>query len=683
MAVHDVRRLRDAHRLVAEVPFEVVPVMKGYADRVVRIDISRNEITFLPVTQQMKDLWVGGKGFDLWLMFQEVTRATRWDSPENPICMSPGPLAGTTSFPGAGKTLVTSLSPSTGSVMDCNVGGFFGPYLKFCGFDALVLVGQAPEETLVVIDAVRGRITIERAPLESIDGHLAAEELTEMYAEDELDKKNISVVCAGRGAEHTRMGVLNFSFYDWRKKTARIKQAGRGGIGTVFRHKKMKALVVRNRGINPAWSVAENKVARSVTPRTISTVHDPAGRQVICGVIDNYNRDPEYVIDMLREIQNHFGHVPRTALDEITRLTCTPTAYLYHLVTFLGGLRLEPPGGTLIQVCDGATCHLLGAGDVLAAFEQALGVRAGETTHDGRHTLLAGPCLGACSAAPVVRVGERYYGNVRPADVAALLRGETGAAGAGGARPLTPEELAAVAEEQKAYQARSRALLAICTGNRTPAGSAGAKAAGSDASAKEDKPAAKKNGATTMLTGGVQRPGPVTVPAGTTLRAIVEKLGGGLHAGRGFKAAHVGGPSGWFLSGAALDRPVDFAALTPTGSMTGPDRLVVLDDSACLVAAARHAAEFLMHNSCGKCTPCREGLHKAAGALKRLCGGVGKAEDLALIDEVCQTARVASACQFGVQATNPLLSALELFREEFEEHTRGRCRAGVCPGLGR
>jgi NADH:ubiquinone oxidoreductase subunit E len=698
MSMQDVRRLRDAHGVVAEVPFEVVPVTKGYADRVVRIDISSNEIKFLPVTQQMKDLWVGGKGFDLWLMFQEVTRNTRWDSPENPICMSPGPLAGTTSFPGSGKTLVTSLSPITGSVMDCNVGGFFGPLFKFCGFDALVLVGRAPEETVVVIDAVRGRITIERAPLESVDGHLAAEELTEMYAEDELDKRNISVVCAGRGAEHTRMGVLNFSFYDWRKRTARIKQAGRGGIGTVFRHKKMKALIVRNRGINPAWSVAENKVARFVTPKTISEVRDPADRQAISGVIDKYNRDPECVIDMLRDVQARFGHVPRTALDEITRATCTPTAYLYHMVTFLGGLRLEPSGAAVVQVCTGATCHALGAGQVLAAFERELGIRAGETTPDGRHTLLAGPCLGACSAAPVVRVGDAYYGNVRPGDAQALLRAHaTGgdarpaaggatrpaAGGQPGARPLTPEELAAVAEEQKAYQARSRALLAICTGNRTPAGSAGAKAGQGEAAsaASAGKPAGTKDaGVATVLAGCIERPGPVTVAPGTTLRTIIDALGGGMRAGRAFKAAHAGGPSGWFLNSAALDRPLDLPALTPTGAMTGPDRLIILDESACLVAAARHAAEFLMSHSCGKCTPCREGLHAAAQALTRLCTGAGRPDDLALIDEVCQTARAASACQFGVQAPNPLLSAIESFREEFEEHARGRCRAGVCTG---
>jgi NADH:ubiquinone oxidoreductase subunit E len=684
MAQQDIRRLRDAHRLVAEVPFEVIPIQRGYADRIVRIDISRNEITFPPVTQQMKDLWVGGKGFDLWLMFQEITKDTRWDSPENPICMSPGPLAGTTSFPGAGKTLVTSLSPSTGSVIDCNVGGFFGPLFKFCGFDALVLVGRAPEETIVVIDAVRGRIRIERAPNESIDAHLVAEELTEMYADDELDKKNISVVCAGRGAEHTRMGVLNFSFYDWRKKTARIKQAGRGGVGTVFRSKKMKALVVRNRGINPAWSVTENKAAAAITPKTISVVTDAADRQAICSVVEKWNHDPEHVIDMLTDIQGRFGHVPRTALDEITIATRTPTAYLYHMATFLGGLRLERPGATVIHVCNGTTCHLMGAGQLLAAFERKLGIRAGETTEDGRYTLTTGPCLGPCSAAPAVRVGDESFGNVKPGDVENLLRisggdGDRPARSADGARPLTPEELLAAAAEQAAYQTRSRALLAVSTGTRTPAGSAKAKpaTAGPGAGAS-GSPAGSESGRATMLTGSVQQPGPVTVPAGATLHDIIETLGGGMSAGRTFKAAQIGGPSGWFLDGAQLGQPVNFTTLTPTGAMTGPDRVVVMDDSACIVEAARHAAEFLRDHACGKCTPCREGLQVTARALARLCTGVGSPGDVPLIDDVCQTMRLTSACQFGVQAPNPILSAIELFREEFAEHAKGRCRAGVC-----
>ena len=111
-------------------------------------------------------------------------------------------------------------------MMDCNVGGYFGPYLKFTGYDALVLTGIASEQVIVYIDAPAGRITIEKAPLESVDSHLIAEELTEMYADGDLDKKNIAVVSAGRGAEHAYMGCLNFSFYDWRRQVG-APQAGR------------------------------------------------------------------------------------------------------------------------------------------------------------------------------------------------------------------------------------------------------------------------------------------------------------------------------------------------------------------------------------------------------------------------------------------------------------------------
>lgn len=673
MAAHDIPTMKKAHKLVAEIPFEVTPLSRGYADRYLRIDLSRNTIEFRPVTQQMKDLWVGGKGLDLWLMFQEITGETRWDSPENAICMSPGPLAGTTSFPGAGKTLVTSLSPMTGSVMDCNVGGFFGPYFKFCGLDAIVIVGRAPEETLIVIDAPRGRITLERAPLESIDAHLVAEELTEMYADDELDRKNVSVVCAGRAATHARMGVLNFSFYDWRKRTARIKQAGRGGIGTVFRHKKLKALVVKNRGINPAWSVAESPVAKRVSPKRLIEVKDAGGKAALREIIhETWRGDPEHVIDMLRDIQARFGCVPRTALDEITLATCTPTAYLYHIVTFMDGFTLEPHGTLPIRVCTGAACRLNGAGAVLAAFEQALGIRAGETTPDGRYALAAGPCLGACGAAPVVQIGGRYFGEVAPGDVKALL---AEAPAGTKARPLSAAELEQVAAEQSAYAGRARSLLAICTGKRTPAGSAkAAKEEAEDSGAARGAPA-KGSARRVFLCGQISRPGEVEIPAGTTLREVIERHGGGLPAGKAFKALQAGGPSGSFLTAADLDRPVDFAKLATSGSMTGPERAVVLAEDACMVGVARDTAAFLAGESCGKCTPCREGLRLCASALERLARGEGRPEDLTLIEETCETMREASFCQFGVWAANPLLSALAGFRTEFEAHARGeRCR---------
>ena len=129
MAKIQIESLKKSHEILCDYAFEVITLEKGYADRTLRIDLDKNEIRTLPVTQQMKDLWVGGKGFDLWLMLQEINTNTKWNNPENPICFSPGPLGGTTSFPGSGKTLVTSISPLTSSIMDCNVGGFFGPYL--------------------------------------------------------------------------------------------------------------------------------------------------------------------------------------------------------------------------------------------------------------------------------------------------------------------------------------------------------------------------------------------------------------------------------------------------------------------------------------------------------------------------------------------------------------------------
>jgi aldehyde:ferredoxin oxidoreductase len=122
----DPGKMREAHEALCEFAFEIKELHRGYSNRVLRIDLDKNEITILPVTRQMKDLWAGGKGFDLWLMFREINRDAEWDSYENPLCFSPGPLGGTTSFPGSGNTVVTSISPLTHSVMDCNVGGFIG-----------------------------------------------------------------------------------------------------------------------------------------------------------------------------------------------------------------------------------------------------------------------------------------------------------------------------------------------------------------------------------------------------------------------------------------------------------------------------------------------------------------------------------------------------------------------------
>ena len=241
----NIKALKDGHKLLAEYKYELGKVDKGYTNRSLYINISDNKIESKPVTQFMKDKFVGGKGFGLWGLWNGTTPKTKWNDPENEIVIAGGPVCGITQYPGTGKSLVCSISPSTDMPIDSNVGGYFGPLLKFSGWDALELQGKSDKDIIVFIDGNNGVITIEEAPLEAVDGHVLGEQLTEMYADDESDKRNIAVVTAGSGAEHSRMGLLNFTFYDPRRKVTRLKQAGRGGIGTVFRDKKIKALVVK------------------------------------------------------------------------------------------------------------------------------------------------------------------------------------------------------------------------------------------------------------------------------------------------------------------------------------------------------------------------------------------------------------------------------------------------------
>ena len=253
----NIEKLKSAHKLLGEYKYELGKLEKGYTGRTLYINVGENSIKEKPVTDLMKDKFIGGKGFGLYYLWNAVTPQTKWNDPENEIIISSGPIGGITQYPGAGKSLVVSLSPLTGMPIDSNVGGYFGPYLKFAGFDAIELQGKADKDVIIFIDGNAGTITIEEAPDEEIDSHILGEQLTEMYARSEEDKRNIAVVSAGTAAEHTLIGLLNFTFYDVRRKAIRLKQAGRGGIGTVFRDKKIKAIVLRFEGVkgnlnNPA-----------------------------------------------------------------------------------------------------------------------------------------------------------------------------------------------------------------------------------------------------------------------------------------------------------------------------------------------------------------------------------------------------------------------------------------------
>jgi aldehyde:ferredoxin oxidoreductase len=244
----NIEEMKNAHKVLKEYKYQWAPIEKGYNNRTLYINLDDNRIEEKPVTQLMKDKFVGGKGFGLKLLWDATKPDTQWNDNENEIVISGGPICGITQYSGTGKAICVSISP-TGNVMDSNVGGFFGPFSKFAGFDAVEIQGKADKPVIVVIDKTNETISIEEAPAEPWDSHVLAEILTDMYADDEKDKKNVAVVSTGEAAEHSIIGMLNFSFYDPKRKLVRLKQAGRGGIGTVFRHKNIKAVVAKIDGV--------------------------------------------------------------------------------------------------------------------------------------------------------------------------------------------------------------------------------------------------------------------------------------------------------------------------------------------------------------------------------------------------------------------------------------------------
>ncbi|MGC9469488.1 MAG: aldehyde ferredoxin oxidoreductase family protein [Anaerolineae bacterium] len=232
--------------VLAEFAYEPPALERGYANQTLYVNVGEGRISSKPVSEELKTKFVGGRGFDLWLLWHAVQDTTRWSDPENEIVISSGPCGGTTQYPGSGKSIAAAISPLTDIVIDSNAGGHFGPYLKFAGWDAIEVQGNAEQEVIVFIDGPAQKVQILAAPEECpTDTHVLGHWINEQFAETEEDRQLMSFVTAGRGSEHTYMGCLNFSLYDRKRRDLRYKQAGRGGIGTVLRHKRVKALVVR------------------------------------------------------------------------------------------------------------------------------------------------------------------------------------------------------------------------------------------------------------------------------------------------------------------------------------------------------------------------------------------------------------------------------------------------------
>ncbi|MCK4807736.1 MAG: 4Fe-4S binding protein, partial [Candidatus Aegiribacteria sp.] len=172
------------------------------------------------------------------------------------------------------------------------------------------------------------------------------------------------------------------------------------------------------------------------------------------------------------------------------------------------------------------------------------------------------------------------------------------------------------------------------------------------------------------------------VPMGITLRRIIEEIGGGVKDGKAFKAVQTGGPSGGCIPAKFLDTTVDFDELTRLGSMMGSGGMIVMDDETCMVQIARYFIDFLQDESCGKCTPCREGLVAIRLILDRIIEGDGKDGDIELLEEYGRIMNESSLCALGQTAANPVLSTIRYFRDEYETHIRDRkCKAGKCKAL--
>ena len=184
------------------------------------------------------------------------------------------------------------------------------------------------------------------------------------------------------------------------------------------------------------------------------------------------------------------------------------------------------------------------------------------------------------------------------------------------------------------------------------------------------------------LGGKIHNTGLVEIPMGTTLREVIEEIGGGIPNGKKFKAAQTGGPSGGCIPAEHFDIPIDYDNLISIGSMMGSGGLIVMDETDCMVDIAKFFLEFTVEESCGKCTPCRVGTKRMLEILTKITKGQAAMEDLDKLEELCYYIKENSLCGLGQTAPNPVLSTLRYFRDEYEAHIKEkRCPAGVCKAL--
>jgi aldehyde:ferredoxin oxidoreductase len=249
--VKTIEEMRNAHTTLASFSFTPGGLSHGYTNRRLYVNLSTLSIEERPVDLSVREKFTGGRGYGLYYLWQAVQPTTRWNDPENEIIFCAGPLSGLTQYPGSGKMHSVTLSPETGLPVDNNGGGFFAPFMKFSGFDAIEIQGKADKDVMIIVDGNKGTVTIETAPDEPMNSYDLPDILHHMYADSDADLRNVSVATSGEGADNTLLGLINLSYWDAKRKCTRIKQLARGGPGTVFRDKGIKAIVMHFSGTTP------------------------------------------------------------------------------------------------------------------------------------------------------------------------------------------------------------------------------------------------------------------------------------------------------------------------------------------------------------------------------------------------------------------------------------------------
>ncbi len=247
------------------------PLQRGYANTILAIDLDSGTMTAPELDRRVRDFFTGGRSLGLYLLHSAITVETSPYDPDNPLIIANGPLGGIPQFPGTAKAMAVSLSPLTGIPGVSNFGGYFGAFLKYAGFDALRITGKAEKDVMIVIDGLRGTVSLRNAPSDDEAFDLERDIVGQFVAEG-CDKRHIAFMTTGIGAANTTYGCINSHYYDVTKPVEggkglfRTKQAGRTGIGSVMRDKRIRAIVViadYPHGENPYGAVDWEKVKQS------------------------------------------------------------------------------------------------------------------------------------------------------------------------------------------------------------------------------------------------------------------------------------------------------------------------------------------------------------------------------------------------------------------------------------